>query len=160
MNTLLETPPPAQAQPQSEVTPPRVERSRLVQLALETLLAAENRGQEETQQIEERAVYRPDSWLIQKCWEALADAGAGQETLAGARIAAARHPLTHVQALYRLSRQIDHKLGLANLIRQELLHLEPPPRPSAKRNWRSLFSNGSINSPPRGNARSLSRNNG
>lgn len=125
MTTLLETPPPAQAQPHPDGATSRVERSTLVQLALETLLAAENRSQDEAQQIEERAVYRPDSWLIQKCWESLADAGAGLDTLAVARIAAARQPLTQVQALYRLSRQIDHRIGLANLIRQELAHLQP-----------------------------------
>jgi hypothetical protein len=124
MGLLLETPP-APVQPKPDAPAPRVDRSALIQLALETLLAAEQRSQEETQQLEERAVYRPDSWLIQKCWEALADAGAGAETLAVARIAAPRQPLTLVQALYRLSRQIDHQLGLANLIRKELLLLQP-----------------------------------
>lgn len=124
MNPLRETPP-VQARPNPNAAAPQVERSALVQLALETLLVAENRSQAEAQQIEDRAVYRPDSWLIQKCWEVLADVGAGQETLAVARIATVRQPLTHVQALHRLSRQIDHNLGLANLILQELLHVAP-----------------------------------
>lgn len=122
MTTLLE-PPPMQAQ--SERITPRIERSALVQRSLELLLAAERRTQEDGLQIEERAVYRPDSWLIQKCWEALADTGAAPETLTVARIAAQRQPLTHVQALHRLSRQIDRQLGLANVIRQELAQAQP-----------------------------------
>lgn len=122
MTTLLE-PLPVQTQPDS--TAPRIDRSALVQRSLELLLAAEKRAQEDAQQIEERAVYRPDSWLIQKCWGALADVGAAQETLTVARIAASRQPLTLVQALHRLSRQIDRKFGLANVIRQELVHAQP-----------------------------------
>jgi len=122
MTTLLE-PPPMRTQPDNAA--PRIDRSALVQRSLELLLAAESRTQEDGLQIEERAVYRPDSWLIQKCWEALADAGAAQETLIVARIAASRQPLTLVQALHRLSRQIDRKFGLANVIRQELGQAQP-----------------------------------
>ncbi len=122
MTTLLE-PPPTRAQADSAT--PRLDRSALVQRSLELLLAAESRATEDALQIEERAVYRPDSWLIQKCWEALADVGAAQETLAVARIAATRQPLTLVQALHRLSRQIDRKFGLANVIRQELVQAQP-----------------------------------
>jgi hypothetical protein len=122
MTTLLEPPP---VRMQSDNPTPRIERSALVQRSLDLLLAAESRTQEDGLQIEERAVYRPDSWLIQKCWEALADAGAAQETLTVARIAALRQPLTLVQALHRLSRQIDRKFGLANVIRQELVHAQP-----------------------------------
>ncbi|MCS6826278.1 MAG: hypothetical protein NZ553_06675 [Caldilinea sp.] len=103
----------------------RVERSALVQSALELLLAAAKNRQEALLQIEERAVYQPDSWLLQKCWEALADVGAGTEALTVAHMAAPRQPLAPVQTLYRLSRQIDRKLGLANLIRQELASLHP-----------------------------------
>lgn len=103
----------------------RVERSALVQSALERLIAAAKNRQDAPLQIEERAVYQPDSWLLQKCWEALADAGAGTEALTVAHMAALRQPLAPVQALYRLSRQIDRKLGLANLIRQELESLHP-----------------------------------
>jgi hypothetical protein len=101
----------------------RVERSALVQHALELLSAAAKNQQEASFQIEERAVYQPDSWLLQKCWEALADAGAGPEALTVAHMAASRQPLALVQVLYRLSRQIDRRLGLANLIYQELAQL-------------------------------------
>ena len=121
MTTLLEAPP----TPMS-ATPPQGARSALVQRAVEALLAAQSRSSEDGQlQIEERAVYRPDSWLIQQCWEALADAGAASEALTVARIAAPRQPLTLVQTLYRLSQQIDRKLGLANLIGQELQRIQP-----------------------------------
>lgn len=103
----------------------RVERSALVQHALELLSAAATNRQGASFQIEERAVYQPDSWLLQKCWEALADAGAGPEALTVARMAAPRQPLAPIQVLYRLSRQIERKLGLANLIHQELRQLHP-----------------------------------
>lgn len=100
-------------------------RSTLAPRALEALLAAQTPDAADQLQIEERAVYRPDSWLIQQCWEALADAGAATEALTVARIAAPRQPLTLVQTLHRLSRQIDRKLGLAALIAQELRRLQP-----------------------------------
>jgi len=119
MTTLLDASPGATAATQLAT------RSTLVQRALEALLAAQTPGATDQIQIEERAVYRPDSWLIQQCWEALADAGAATEALTVARIAAVRQPLTLVQTLYRLSRQIDRKLGLAALIGQELKRLLP-----------------------------------
>lgn len=119
MTTLLDASPGATAATQLAT------RSTLVQRALEALLAVQTPGASDQIQIEERAVYRPDSWLIQQCWEALADAGAATEALTVARIAAARQPLTLVQTLYRLSRQIDRKLGLAALIGQELKRLLP-----------------------------------
>ncbi|HHY54383.1 MAG TPA: hypothetical protein GYA08_02995 [Chloroflexi bacterium] len=100
-------------------------RTTLVQRALEALFTAQTTGAADSLQIEERAVYRPDSWLIQQCWEALADAGAAPEALIVARIAAPRQPLTFVQTLYRLSRQIDRRFGLAALVGQELQRLLP-----------------------------------
>ena len=119
MTTLLDAPPRPAAATQSAI------RSTLVQRAMEALLAAQTRTDAGQLQIEERAVYRPDSWLIQQCWEALADAGAATEALTVARLAAPRQPLTLVQTLYRLSQQIDRKLGLANLIGQELTRIQP-----------------------------------
>lgn len=119
MTTLLDAAPGAAALPHPAT------RSTLVQRALEALLAAQTPGATDQIQIEERAVYRPDSWLIQQCWEALADVGAATEALTVARIAAVRQPLTQVQTLYRLARQIDRKIGLAALIGHELQRLQP-----------------------------------
>ena len=51
--------------------------------------------------LEERNVWRPDTWLIQRCWEALAAAGQGAQALDVARLAAARNPLYTTHALYR-----------------------------------------------------------
>ena len=70
--------------------------------------------------IEERAVHRPDSWLIRKCWEALADAGAAEPAIQVAGLAAQRHPLARLQVLHRLSRQIDHHFGLASAVARDL----------------------------------------
>lgn len=120
MTTLLDPSIQTQTLPDPPATARGVARSALVQRALEALLAAQNQAEEGQLRIEERAVYQPDSWLIQKCWEALADTGAATETLAVARLVTARQPLTLVQALHRLSAQIDRRIGLASLIGQEL----------------------------------------
>ncbi|MCB0021542.1 MAG: hypothetical protein M9936_03900 [Caldilinea sp.] len=106
--------------------PPAPERSTLVQAALEALTIATQRQGEEGQPAPfERAVFRPDSWLIQKCWETLADAGAPSAALAVAQMAGSRQPLAPVQALYRLSAGIDKQIGLANVIAQELKRMTP-----------------------------------
>jgi hypothetical protein len=75
---------------------------------------------EEAAAHEERSVRRPDSWLLQNCWETLADAGAGPEALAVARAAAARQPLAVAGALYRLSRSAGARQPIARLAEQTL----------------------------------------
>src|SRR5262245_42296485 len=55
--------------------------------------------------VEERAVWQPDSWLMQCCWQTLADHGAGEEALAVAALLELRNPLAPAQALYRVARQ-------------------------------------------------------
>ncbi len=55
--------------------------------------------------VEERSVWQPDSWLIQRCWESLADAGYSDEAMAVATLAAMRNPLAPAQVLQRLARQ-------------------------------------------------------
>jgi hypothetical protein len=82
---------------------------------------------------EERSVYQPDTWLIQRCWEVLADAGAVQEALAVARLNALRQPLAIHQCLHRLSRQIDRHWGLAAAVAQPLhTAVAPLLRPDAR----------------------------
>ncbi len=82
---------------------------------------------------EERSVYQPDTWLIQRCWEVLADAGAVQEALAVARLNALRQPLAIHQCLHRLSRQIDRHWGLAAAVAQPLHTVVAPLlRPDAR----------------------------
>jgi len=97
----------------------------LVQQAVDALLAAtQAKADENVVVIEERAIYRPDSWLIQRCWEVLADAGAAEPALVAARLAATRQPLAIVQCLHRLSRQIDRHWGLASAVTRELVRLQ------------------------------------
>ncbi len=69
---------------------------------------------------EERSVFQPDTWLVQRCWEGLADGGAVQEALAAAQLNGARQPLAVHQCLHRLSRQIDRRWGLAQAVAQAL----------------------------------------
>ena len=69
---------------------------------------------------EERSVFQPDTWLVQRCWEVLADAGAVQEALATAQLNGARLSLAIPQCLHRLSQQIDRHWGLAQAVAQAL----------------------------------------
>lgn len=69
---------------------------------------------------EERSVFQPDTWLVQRCWEVLADAGAVREALTVAHLNMLRQPLAVHQCLYRLSRQIDRHWGLAQAVAQAL----------------------------------------
>lgn len=70
--------------------------------------------------VEERSVWQPGSWLIQRCWETLADLGAGAEALAVARLTETRHPVAVLQALHRVSRQVPTEAHLAPLVSAEL----------------------------------------
>lgn len=57
--------------------------------------------------IEERAVWQPDSWLLQRCWHELAEHGAARAALEVADLLEARNPLARVQALYQVARHIQ-----------------------------------------------------
>lgn len=70
--------------------------------------------------VEERVVWRPDSWLLQRSWQALADGGAGEAALAVAVLLGERAPLAPLQALYRLAQQTGSRSSLLNLVRREL----------------------------------------
>lgn len=93
----------------------------LTQVAIDTLSrGAEAQPSQDAASIEERSVWQPTTWLIQRCWQALADAGAGAEALSVARLAAARHALSPSQATYRLSTQIKTEPSLVELVQQAL----------------------------------------
>lgn len=99
---------------------PTAPRSPLVQSALSALANASTAPLDEKSHfIEERSIWEPTSWLIQCCWEALARAGAGNETLIVAALAAQRHPLAALQALHRLAQQAEKWPALAALVRAE-----------------------------------------
>jgi hypothetical protein len=118
---MIATPESPAATPASPVPSPAVSGSPLAQRALEALGSAlQATTGEGRQAVEERNVYRPDSWLIQRCWEVLADAGATRECLRIAELAAPRQPLAPIQALYRLTQQREHHIGLAGEVSREL----------------------------------------
>lgn len=95
--------------------------SPLVQSAIKALAGAVTvQHDEKTLFIEERSVWEPTSWLVQCCWEALAKAGAGDETLVVAQNAALRQPFAPLQALHRLAQQVEKRPVLAVLVRGEL----------------------------------------
>jgi hypothetical protein len=75
--------------------------------------------------VDERAVFRPDTWLLQCCWQSLADAGEFTQALRVALLAAPRQALAPIHCLYRLSKQIDQHWGLANAVAAELASQAP-----------------------------------
>lgn len=92
----------------------------LAQAATDCLATAAEASGENGAAVDERAVFRPDSWLLQCCWQSLANAGVFDSAMRVARLAAPRQPLAPVHCLFRLSRQIDKQWGLANDIAAEL----------------------------------------
>lgn len=83
----------------------------LAAAALEALRSAISNPLPKQKQIEERNIWQPDSWLIQRCCEALADGAHVAEALAAAHLAARRSPLAPIQTIYRLS---QHGAAAAN----------------------------------------------
>jgi hypothetical protein len=67
-----------------------------------------------------RNIWQPDTWLIRRCWETLADAGEAEAALAVARRAAERHALAPMQALLRMSNQVPAVPALATRLAREL----------------------------------------
>jgi len=75
---------------------------------------------EQSALVEERNVWQPNSWLIQRCWETLADAGAGAEALQVAQLLETRQPLAPLQALYRTAQGAAQNPWVAPLLHQAL----------------------------------------
>lgn len=82
--------------------------------------AAQTQPQGDALVIEERAVWQPDSWLLQRCWHELAEYGAAQEALDIAALLEARNPLARVQALYRVARAGRGNSATKQLVAQEI----------------------------------------
>jgi len=97
--------------------------SMLAQQALTR--GAATRPPEDAIGLGERSVWRPDSWLLQNCWETLADAGAGSEALTVAKWAAMRQPVALQEALYRLAKQAGARPSLLPLVARELGEISP-----------------------------------
>lgn len=56
--------------------------------------------------VEERSIWQPDTWLLQRCWEELAAGGHSHAALTVANLASERNPLAHLQTIERLSRLV------------------------------------------------------
>ena len=93
----------------------------LAQLALQTLTAASAVPVDEgALLVEERNIWQPESWLVQRCWETLADGGIGREVLEVAALMADRQPLAPLQALQRMAQQVAARPALLPLVEHEL----------------------------------------
>jgi hypothetical protein len=108
----------------SPSTPATAVVSSLLPQAIAALNAANTTPADQSVLVEERNVWQPGSWLIQRCWEILADLGAGEEALAIARLTQRRQPLAPLQALHRIARQADRRPLLALLVARELQQLQ------------------------------------
>ena len=86
---------------------------------------------------EERNVWRPDSWLLQRCWEELADIGAVDEALEVAALAATRNPLILAHAMLRTARVAGDRPDVRARILSALENAAPvlmrPPSAAAER---------------------------
>lgn len=97
----------------------------LADAAINALTTAAQAQSPDSVVVDERAVFRPDTWLLQCCWQNLADAGEFSQALRVARLAAPRQPLAPIHCLYRLSKRIDQHWGLANAVAAELAGMAP-----------------------------------
>lgn len=113
-----------QARPKPESTTPL---PSLAQIAGDLLQhAATIPPDDATLVIEERNIWQPESWLIQRCWEALADAGAATEALAVAQLSVTRQPLALFQTLHRLARQTNGNRAAVALVGAALQQARAP----------------------------------
>lgn len=72
----------------------------------------------------ERSIRRPDSYLLQRCWESLCDVYATEAALTVARLATTRSPLSVAQALLRLSDSRPDEPARALILNE--LHSQTP----------------------------------
>ncbi len=97
----------------------------LTEEALTVIRRAAAGNGNELQPARARSIWQPDTWLIRRCWETLADGGEIEAALAVARQAGSRHPLAPVQALLRMSAQVGARPQLATRLARELRAIQP-----------------------------------
>lgn len=96
----------------------------LAQLAIESLhKAAQTAVSGGIAASADQTIWQPNSWLLQRCWQTLADTGASGEALAVASLAAPRRPLAPFRALYRVAKQTGSQPDLSHIIEVELHQL-------------------------------------
>jgi Tfp pilus assembly protein PilF len=89
--------------------------------ALEALRrAATARATQPETTVEKRHIWRPDTWLIRRCWLTLAEAGAARQAADVARLAENRQPLAPIQALHRLAELVPQRPDLRPAVIGEL----------------------------------------
>lgn len=81
---------------------------------------AHSNGEQQTRSVASPTVVQPDSWLLEHCWQSLADAGFGNAALSVAAMAEYRQPLAPTRAIYRLASSSPHSFEASTLIQREL----------------------------------------
>ena len=110
-----------ETQPHELAVAERAQATSLAARAVELLQVAAGIAPDDPDTaVEERSVWQPDSWLMQRCWQALADQGAGEEALTAAALQAMRNPLATAQALYRVAQRAEEEPALRPLVAREL----------------------------------------
>lgn len=102
---------------------PQTAAGPLASAAIDALRMAITVRDQEGVAVEERSVWQPDTWLLQRCWEALADHGYAREALSIANLASERNFLAPLQTLARLSRLVPLQNDLADYIDRYLQEL-------------------------------------
>lgn len=100
-------------------------RESLAQTAIRCLnVASHNRKEGSTSyapRYDAGSTVQPDSWLLEKCWQTLADSGFGSEAYSIAVLAELRHPLSPIKALHRMAKRSPLNPQVVTLVQNELL---------------------------------------
>ena len=90
----------------------------LTQVAIDLLnLAATRQPDEQVYFSEARGIWQPNTWLLQRCWRVLAEAGYTNEALSVADLMRRRQPLAPLQALHLLAQKLDQQPHLAPMLK-------------------------------------------
>ena len=96
----------------------------LAQRAMEFLQIAARTERDESEGAGDgRSIWEPDSWLMQRTWQELAEQGAVNEALTVASLQEMRNPLAPIQAIYRLAKRAADEPRLRSTVADELMAL-------------------------------------
>lgn len=91
----------------------------LTQVAIDLLnVAATRQPDEQVYFSEARGIWQPNTWLLQRCWRVLAEAGYTNEALSVADLMRRRQPLAPLQALHLLAQKLDEQPHLTPFVEE------------------------------------------
>lgn len=75
--------------------------------------------------VEDRQVRQPDSWLLRRCWQVLAEAGFGPETFMVFNLMDVQGPLVRYHVLYQLAQHVQDDAAATAFVVERLRTLRP-----------------------------------